>query len=86
MLLMTSGQEGEMAEEAEGRYTGTSFDSFQAAADEALSQVPPGPEGIKKGRIATQDMREGGVVGRRQYVVTIVGASSETDDGESSYS
>jgi flavin-binding protein dodecin len=73
-----------MAAEAQGRYTGTSFDSLQAAADEALDQVPPGPEGIKVGKIVGQMLQEGGVVGRRQYTV-IIQAGAETDGGEGGY-
>jgi hypothetical protein len=75
-----------MAAEAEGRYTGTSFDSLQAAADEALDQVPPGPGGIKMGKIVGLRLQEGGVVGRRQYTVDILAGGPETDDGESGYS
>ena len=75
-----------MAEEAEGRYTAGSFDSLQAAADAALDKVPPGPEGIRKGKIVEQVLQDGGVVGRRQYSVTILAGSRETDGGEGSYS
>jgi hypothetical protein len=73
-----------MAAEPEGRYTGTSFDSLQVAADEALDQVPPGPEGLKVGKIVGSMMQEGGVVGRRQYTV-IIQTGAESDDGESGY-
>jgi hypothetical protein len=74
-----------MAAEAEGRYTGGSFDSLQAAADDALNKVPRGPEGIRKGKIVELMLQDGGVVGRRQYAVTILAGSRETEGGESGY-
>jgi flavin-binding protein dodecin len=55
----------------EGRYTATSFESLQAAADEALQQVPAGPEGLKNATIVAQRLEAGGIVGRTQYTVTL---------------
>jgi hypothetical protein len=78
MLLPTEDRRQGMAEE--GRYTATSFDSLQEAADEALKQVPAGPEGLKSGKIVEQRLQEGGVVGRKQYTVTI-----ETGGGAGGY-
>ena len=67
---------------ANGRYEGTSFESLQAAADEAFDQVPDGPEGLKRARIAEQSLEEGGFVGRRQYKVTLeVGGAGDGDGG-----
>jgi flavin-binding protein dodecin len=56
---------------ANGKYEATSFESLQAAADEAFNQVPAGPEGLKQARIVEQSLEEGGFVGRRQYKVTV---------------
>ena len=53
------------------RYTATSFESLQAAADEALQQVPGGPEGFKSTKIVEQRLQAGGIVGRTQYTVTL---------------
>jgi hypothetical protein len=86
MLVMTSGKEGEMATVVEKRYTGTSLDSIQAAADAALDQVPQGPGGIRMGKFAGLTLQDGGVVGRKQYTVTILAGGPQTDDGESDYS
>ena len=56
---------------AEGKYEATSFESLQDAANKAFDQVPAGPEGLKRARVAEQSLEEGGVVGRRQYKVTL---------------
>jgi hypothetical protein len=46
----------------------------------------PGPGGIKRGKFAGLTLEEGGVVGRKQYTVTILAGGPQTDDGESDYS
>jgi hypothetical protein len=62
-----------MAEDVHVRaITATSFESFEAAALEALKEVPGGPEGYKSARIVDQHVSEGGFVGRPQYRVTVV--------------
>ena len=58
---------------ANGKYEATSFESLQDAANKAFDQVPAGPEGLKRARIAEQSLEEGGIVGRRQYKVTLEG-------------
>jgi flavin-binding protein dodecin len=55
--------------------TATSFESFEAAAMEALGQMPAGPEGLRSARVVDQEVSEGGVVGRPQYRVTVVTTS-----------
>jgi flavin-binding protein dodecin len=53
------------------RYAAISFESFQAAADDALSQMPGGPEGLKRAKVVEQRLQAGGVVGRTQYAVSV---------------
>ena len=66
----------------QGQYTATSFESLQAAADEALQQVPAGPEGFKSAKVVEQRLQAGGIVGRTQYTVTIeTGGEGEGDGG-----
>jgi flavin-binding protein dodecin len=55
----------------DGKYEATSFESLQDAANKAFKEVPAGPERLKRARIAEQSLEEGGVVGRRQYKVTL---------------
>ena len=52
--------------------TATSFQSFAAAALDALRQTPEGPEGLRSGRVVELEVSEGGIVGRPQYRVTLV--------------
>jgi hypothetical protein len=52
--------------------TATSFESFEAAALDALRQIPAGPEGFRSGKIVEQEVSEGGVVGGPQYRITLV--------------
>ena len=56
----------------EERFTATSLDSLQAAIDVAFEQIPGGPEGVKHARIEEQRLEGGGVVGRTQYIVSVV--------------
>ena len=56
---------------ANGKYEATSFESLQDAADKAFDQVPAGPEGLKQAQVVGASLEEGGVVGRRQYRVTL---------------
>jgi hypothetical protein len=51
--------------------TGRSNESFQAAALDALAQVPPSGE-RKSARIVDQSMAEGGIVAGVEYYVTVV--------------
>jgi hypothetical protein len=59
------------------RYAAISYESLQAAADDALSQMPGGPEGLKRARIVEQRLQAGGVVGRTEYVVILEDLGSE---------
>ena len=65
----------------EGRYTATSRESLQAAADEALQQVPGGPEGLRRATIVEQKLEAGGFVGKH-YTVTVA-AEPIGDAGDS---
>ena len=70
----------------EGRYTATSRDSLQAAADEALQQVPPGPEDLRRATIVEQKLESGGFVGEKQYTVTVQAEPIGDAGGGGSYS
>lgn len=61
-----------MEDDTRVRALTASFESFEAAALEALGQMPAGPEGLKWGRVVEQEISEGGFVGRPQYRVTVV--------------
>jgi flavin-binding protein dodecin len=67
----------------EGRYTGTSRESLEAAANEALQQVPEGPEGLRRATIVEQRLESGGFVGGTQYTVTV--AAEPVGDGGGGY-
>ena len=45
------------------RYAAISFESLQTAAEDALSQMPGGPEGLKRAKIVAQRLQAGGDVG-----------------------
>jgi hypothetical protein len=51
--------------------TATSLTSFSDAAEQALTQLPPGPEGLKSARVVAFSIEQGGVVGRTQYRATL---------------
>ena len=51
--------------------TCSSLESFEKAAEEALMQLPAGPEGLRSARIDELRIEQGGFVGRTQYIVTI---------------
>jgi hypothetical protein len=61
-------------------FTATSLESFEAAAIDALGQIPGGPEGTKSARVVEQEISEGGFVGRPQYRVTVVTRASASDE------
>lgn len=56
--------------------TSTSLESFEKAAEEALMQLPSGPEGLRAARIDEFRIEQGGFVGKTQYIVTISEDSS----------
>jgi hypothetical protein len=70
-----------MAEEVRVRaMTPTSFESFEAVALEALSQIPGGAEGTKTARIVDQEVGEGGFVGRPQCRVPVVTSTAAANE------
>lgn len=54
--------------------TGSSLESFEKAAEEALMQLPADPEslqGLRSARIDELRIEHDGFVGQTQYIVTI---------------
>lgn len=66
----------------QSQYTATSFESLQAAADEASDMVPGGAEGMKLARIVEQKLEAGGIVGRTQYTITVEASGLGTGSSE----
>lgn len=56
------------------RSTGTSFESFEEAVNNAFAEIPgdPAREGLAEADVARSWVTKGGVVGRTQYHVELV--------------
>ncbi len=60
--------------------TRTSLESFEKAAEEALMDLPPGPEGLRSARVEELRVEHGGFVGQTQFTVTLSGSDSGGSD------
>jgi hypothetical protein len=59
------------------RFAGFSSESLQAAADAALDEMPPGPEGLKRAKIVEQRLQAGGIAPGTEYIVILEDLGSE---------
>lgn len=61
--------------------TRMSLESFEKAAEEALLELPAGPEGLRSARVDEFRIEQGGFVGQTQFIVTVSGSDSYGDVG-----
>lgn len=65
-------------DERVGAVTGTSTESLEVAAGEALAQMPAAGQ-MKSARVVAQELTDGGIAPGLQYHVTLVAASPPPD-------
>jgi flavin-binding protein dodecin len=57
--------------------SGSSFESFEDAVQQALGELPAGPEDLRRARIDEFNVESGGFVGKVQYGVKLTNTTPE---------
>ena len=71
-----------MPEDQSHRVSGMSFKSFEEAAADALGKLPPGPEGLVRGKVISWWVEKGGFVGTIQYNVDLESMAVTKDESQ----